>query len=344
MKAVGYTQSLPISEVASLIDVEIPDPEPSARDLLVQVKAVSVNPVDTKRRMRSAPPPGEIKVLGWDAAGIVLETGPDVELFKPGDEVWYAGSIVRPGTNSELHLVDERIVSKKPKSLSFAQAAAMPLTTITAWELLFDRFGVPRGEHQSENSLLIVGAAGGVGSMLTQLARRLTGMTVIGTASRKETTEWVDSLGAHHVIDHSKPLSEELKRIGIPSVTHAASLTKTDVHYSQIIESLAPQGKLGLIEIDDPGSVDVSQLKEKSLSLHWEFMYTRSLFETPDMIQQHQLLSEVVKLVDSDVIRTTFRQHFGSINAENVRRAHALIENGKTIGKIVLEDFDTQKE
>ena len=341
MKAVGYNQSLPISEDASLIDAEIPDPEPSGRDLLVQVQAISVNPVDTKVRMRSAPPPGQLKVLGWDAAGIVLKTGPDVELFEPGDEVWYAGSIVRPGANSELHLADERIVSKKPKSLSFAQAAAMPLTTITAWELLFDRLGVPQGQHASENLLLIVGAAGGVGSMLTQLARRLTGMTVIGTASRKATTDWVVSLGAHHVIDHSKPLSTELKRIGIPSVTHVASLTKTNVHYSQIIESLAPQGKLGLIEIDDLGPVDINQLKDKSLSLHWELMFTRSLFETADMIQQHRLLSEVANLVDSDVIRTTFRQHFGSINAANLRRAHALIESGKAIGKVVLEDFDT---
>ncbi len=197
------------------------------------------------------------------------------------------------------------------------------------------------GKRSQENSLLIVGAAGGVGSMLTQLARRLTGMTVIGTASRKATTDWVVSLGAHHVIDHSKPLSTELKRIGIPSVTHVASLTKTSVHYSQIIESLAPQGKLGLIEIDDLGPVDISQLKDKSLSLHWELMFTRSLFETADMIQQHRLLSEVANLVDSDVIRTTFRQHFGSINAANLRRAHALIESGKAIGKVVLEDFGT---
>ena len=339
MKAVGYTQSLPISEANSLIDVEIPDPKPSRRDLLVQVKAVSVNPVDTKRRMRSAPQPGEIKVLGWDAAGIVLEAGQDVELFKPGDEVWYAGSIARPGANSELHLVDERIVSKKPKSLTFAQAAAMPLTTITAWELLFDRLGVPL-HGASENSLLIVGAAGGVGSMLTQLARRLTGMIVIGTASREETMDWVKSLGAHYVIDHSKPLSQELKRIGIPNVSYVASLTKTDVHYAQIIESLSPQGKLALI--DDPGPLDITQLKQKSLSLHWELMFTRSLFETPDMIKQHQLLSEVAGLVDSGVIRTTFREHFGRINAENLKRAHALIESGKAMGKIVLEDFDAR--
>ena len=220
MKAVGYRQSLPIAEAESLIDVELSDPKPSGRDLLVQVKAVSVNPVDTKVRMRQAPQAGETNVLGWDAAGVVVAMGSEAHLFKPGDEIWYAGSLVRPGTNAELHLVDERIVGKKPKSLDFAQAAALPLTTITAWELLFDRFGVLPGKRATDESLLIIGAAGGVGSILTQLARRLTAMTVIGTASRKETADWVLSLGAQHVIDHTKPLSAELKRVGIAAVTH----------------------------------------------------------------------------------------------------------------------------
>jgi zinc-binding alcohol dehydrogenase family protein len=337
MKAVGYRRSLPITEADSLIDIELPDPKPLGRDLLVQVKAVSVNPVDTKVRMRQAPQAGETKVLGWDAAGVVVELGPDAHLFKPGDEVWYAGSLVRPGTNAEVHLVDERIVGKKPKSLGFAEAAALPLTTITAWELLFDRFGVPPGKRFTDESLLIIGAAGGVGSILTQLARRLTAMTVIGTASRKETADWVLSLGAQYVIDHSKPLSAELRRIGIPAVTHIASLTQTDTHFPEIIESLAPQGKLGLI--DDPPPIDVNQLKRKSISLHWELMFTRSLFGTADMIAQHRLLSEVAELVDAGVIRTTFGEHFGCINAENLKRAHALIEGGKAKGKIVLEGF-----
>jgi len=337
MKAVGYRRSLPITEADSLIDIELPDPKPLGRDLLVQVKAVSVNPVDTKVRMRQAPQAGETKVLGWDAAGVVVELGPDAHLFKPGDEIWYAGSLVRPGTNAEVHLVDERIVGKKPKSLGFAEAAALPLTTITAWELLFDRFGVPPGKRFTDESLLIIGAAGGVGSILTQLARRLTAMTVIGTASRKETADWVLSLGAQYVIDHSKPLSAELRRIGIPAVTHIASLTQTDTHFPEIIESLAPQGKLGLI--DDPPPIDVNQLKRKSISLHWELMFTRPLFGTADMIAQHRLLSEAAELVDAGVIRTTFGEHFGCINAENLKRAHALIEGGKAKGKIVLEGF-----
>jgi zinc-binding alcohol dehydrogenase family protein len=337
MKAVGYRRSLPITEADSLIDIELPDPKPLGRDLLVQVKAVSVNPVDTKVRMRQAPQAGETRVLGWDAAGVVVELGPDAHLFKPGDEVWYAGSLVRPGTNAEVHLVDERIVGKKPKSLGFAEAAALPLTTITAWELLFDRFGVPPGKRFTDESLLIIGAAGGVGSILIQLARRLTAMTVIGTASRKETADWVLSLGAQYVIDHSKPLSAELRRIGIPAVTHIASLTQTDTHFPEIIESLAPQGKLGLI--DDPPPIDVNQLKRKSISLHWELMFTRPLFGTADMIAQHRLLSEAAELVDAEVIRTTFGEHFGCINAENLKRAHALIESGKAKGKIVLEGF-----
>ena len=337
MKAVGYRQSLPISDPASLLDIDLPNREPSGRDLLIQVKAVSVNPVDTKVRKASAPPAGETKVLGWDAAGIVTALGPEAKLFKPGDEVWYAGSIARPGTNAELHLVDERIVGKKPRSLEFAPAAALPLTTITAWELLFDRLGVVPGKRATEDSLLIIGAAGGVGSILTQLARRLTAMTVIGTASRKETTDWVLMLGAHHVIDHSKPLSIELNRIGIHNVTHVASLTQTDFHFPEIVELLAPQGKFGLI--DDPQRIDVTKLKRKSISLHWELMFTRPLFGTTDMIAQHQLLTEVAELVDAGVIRTTVGEHFGRINAANLKRAHALLESGQAKGKIVLEGF-----
>lgn len=337
MKAVGYHESLPITEARSLLDLELPDPRPDGRDLLVRIEAISVNPVDTKMRMRSTPATGEAAVLGWDACGVVVETGAEATLFQPGDEVWYAGSIARPGTNSELHLVDERIVGRKPGSLDFAQAAALPLTSITAWELLFDRLGVAPGKRYSDQSLLIVGAAGGVGSILTQLAHRLTGLRVIGTASRPATAEWVHSLGADEVIDHSRPLSEELRRVGIPNVTHVASLTKTDLHFPEIVEALAPQGRLALI--DDPGPIDIGQLKRKSLSLHWELMFTRSLFETPDMIAQHRLLEEVAELVDAGVIRTTVGEHFGSINAENLKRAHALVESGRSKGKIVLEGF-----
>lgn len=339
MKAVGYRVSLPISDAMSLMDMELPDPSPAGHDLLVQVKAVSVNPVDTKIRISSTPPAGETRILGWDASGVVLEVGSDVTLFKPGDEIWYAGSIVRPGTNSELHLVDERIVGRKPKSLGHAQAAAMPLTSITAWELLFDRLGVLPGKGFCDDSLLIIGAAGGVGSILTQLARQLTNMTVIGTASRAETAEWVRLLGAHHVIDHSKPLTEELRKAGLSNVTHVASLTQTDKHYSEIVEALSPQGKLALIDDPDPALIDITQLKRKSISLHWELMFTRSLFGTPDLLAQHKLLCEMADLVDADLIRTTFSEHLGKINASNLKRAHALIERGSMKGKIVLEGF-----
>ncbi|RRV26326.1 zinc-binding alcohol dehydrogenase family protein [Pseudomonas sp. o96-267] len=338
MKAVAYYQSLPAEHPEALQDVQLADPTPGPHDLLVEVRAISVNPVDTKIRLGVAPDNGAAKVLGWDATGVVKAVGSEVSLFQPGDRVFYAGAIDRAGANSELHLVDERIVGHMPNSLSFAEAAALPLTAITAWELLFERLQVAEGSVDQGQSLLIVGAAGGVGSILTQLARRLTGLTVIGTASRPETQAWVRELGAHHVIDHGKPLSEELARIGVGQVTHVASLTQTDQHYAQLVECLQPQGRLALI--DDPlQPLDVMQLKRKSLSLHWELMFTRSLYQTDDMIEQHRLLQRVSGLVDSGVLRTTLGEHFGTINAANLRRAHALLESGKAKGKIVLEGF-----
>lgn len=337
MKAIGYIHSRPIDADDALLDIQLPEPTPGPRDLLVEVRAISVNPVDTKVRQRAEPAAGEYKVLGWDAAGVVRAVGSEVSLFRPGDEVFYAGDLTRPGSNAELQLVDERIVGAKPASLDFAQAAALPLTSITAWELLFERLQIAEGPGSAGQSLLIVGAAGGVGSILVQLARHLTGVTVIGTASRAETREWVRDLGAHHVIDHGKPLSEELQRIGIGQVSHVASLTHTDSHLQQIVASLRPQGRLGLI--DDPANLNVSLLKQKSLSLHWEFMYTRSMFQTDDMIEQHRLLQRVSSLVDQGVLRTTLGEHFGRIDAANLRRAHALLESGKAKGKIVLEGF-----
>lgn len=337
MKAIGYTHSRPIDADDALLDIQLPEPTPGPRDLLVEVRAISVNPVDTKVRQRAEPAAGEYKVLGWDAAGVVRAVGSEVSLFRPGEEVFYAGDLTRPGSNAELQLVDERIVGAKPASLDFAQAAALPLTSITAWELLFERLQIAEGPGSAGQSLLIVGAAGGVGSILVQLARHLTGVTVIGTASRAETREWVRDLGAHHVIDHGKPLSEELQRIGIGQVSHVASLTHTDSHLQQIVASLRPQGRLGLI--DDPANLNVSLLKQKSLSLHWEFMYTRSMFQTDDMIEQHRLLQRVSSLVDQGVLRTTLGEHFGRIDAANLRRAHALLESGKAKGKIVLEGF-----
>jgi zinc-binding alcohol dehydrogenase family protein len=338
MKAIAYLQSLPAEHPESLLDLQLPEPNPGPRDLLVEVKAISVNPVDTKIRSNVTPEDQQPKVLGWDATGVVKAVGGEVSLFQPGDQVFYAGAINRAGANSELHVVDERIVGRMPSSLSFAQAAALPLTAITAWELLFERLQIAEGHTDQGQSLLIVGAAGGVGSILTQLARQLTGLTVIGTASRPETQAWVRDLGAHHVIDHSKPLSEELKRIGIDQVTHVASLTQTDQHFEQLVEALAPQGRLALI--DDPAQpLDVMKLKGKSLSLHWELMFTRSLFETADMIEQHHLLDRVSQLIDDGVLKTTLGEHFGTINATNLRRAHALLESGRSRGKIVLEGF-----
>ncbi|PWC22482.1 zinc-binding alcohol dehydrogenase family protein [Brenneria roseae subsp. roseae] len=335
MKAVVYSQhGLPIQNSQSLYDAEVAKPEPGPHDLLVKIRAIAVNPVDTKVRTNS--PTDQPRILGWDAVGSVEAVGDAVMLFKPGDEVYYAGSINRPGSYAEYGLVDERIAGHKPASLSDADAAALPLTSLTAWELLFDRLGVEEDAGEGD-ALLIIGAAGGVGSMLTQLARQLTGLRVIGTASRPSTSEWVRTLGAHEVIDHSRPLTEELNRIGVPQVRYVASLTQTDKHYAQIVEALAPQGKFGII--DDPATLDALPLKRKAISLHWELMFTRSLFQTPDMIRQHEILERVSTLIDSGTLRTTVGNHFGIINAENLRRAHELIESGRSQGKIVLEGF-----
>ena len=264
--------------------------------------------------------------------------GDQVTLFKVGDEVYYAGDIGRPGTNAEFHAVDERVVGRKPATLEFAGAAALPLTSITAWEILFDRLAVARGGGgETGGSLLIVGGAGGVGSILIQLARRLTGLSVIATASRAETRAWCQELGAHHVVDHGGDLPAQVSALGAPPVGRIASLTHTDRHFEALAGILAPQGKLALI--DDPEPFDVRLLKQKSASLHWELMFTRSMFETPDMVAQHELLDEVARLVDDGVLRTTAAEHFGAINAAHLIRAHALLESGRAKGKVVLAGF-----
>jgi len=337
MKAVGYQKSLPIEAADSLVDFEIAKPEPKGRDIRVAVKAISANPVDYKVRKRAAPTDGGYKILGFDAAGVVDAVGPDVSLFKPGDEVWYAGSIQRQGTNSEFHLVDERIVGHKPKMLSFAQAAALPLTSITAWELLFDRLGVAPGKSVDPRTLLIIGGAGGVGSILIQLARRLTGLTVVATASRPESSKWCLELGAHHVIDHSKPMKDQIAALKVPPVALVAALTNTDQHFAALADIVAPQGKIGLI--DDPASLNVNLLKGKAVSLHWESMFTRSSFQTDDMIAQHKLLDDVASLIDNGVLRTTLDKVLGKINAANLKQAHALLEGGRSTGKLVLEGW-----
>ncbi|KHF24982.1 zinc-binding alcohol dehydrogenase family protein [Solemya velum gill symbiont] len=340
MKAVGYTESLDIENPDSLIDIELPRPEAHGHDLLVRVSAISVNPVDAKVRKRAAPEEGSYKILGWDAVGEVIAIGDEVSAFKKGDRVWYAGDVTRDGTNAEYHLVDERIVGKAPESLSDAEAAAIPLTSVTALELLFDRLGLKEAsENEAEQErLLIVGAAGGVGSIMVQLAAQLTDATVIGTASRPESEKWIMDLGADHVINHSKSFSEELKRIGVNDVTHVACLNHTDQHFEPLVEIIAPQGKFALI--DDPASMlDVIKLKLKSISLHWELMFTRSMFQTDDMGKQGDMLNRVAELIDAGNIRTTLGAHYGTICADNLRRAHRDIESGKSIGKIVLEGF-----
>jgi zinc-binding alcohol dehydrogenase family protein len=336
MKAIGYRHNLPVDQPLALEDLDLPAPQPGPRDLLVRVKAVSVNPVDAKVRRNRAPQPGQPEVLGWDAVGVVEATGNEVTGFNVGDRVFYAGSITRPGANSELHAVDERIVALAPTSLEDGQAAALPLTAITAWELLFDRLGVAQGGGAGQ-TLMIVGGAGGVGSILIQLARQLTQLTVIATASRPETQAWCLALGAHAVIDHSQPLARALKDAGHGQVDYVAALTQTGQHYEQIIESLKPQGAIGII--DDMPVLDAMKLKTKAISLHWELMFTRSMFGTPDMGEQGKLLAEVARLVDSGRIRTTADAHFGAINAANLLRAHAWIESGKAQGKVVLEGF-----
>ena len=334
MRAIGYQDSLPIEAPTALVDITLPKPQPLGRDLLVHVHAVSVNPVDTKVRMRAKPEAGDWKVLGYDAAGVVVATGSDATLFKPGDAVLYAGDITRSGTNAEYHLVDERIVGRKPAGLDWAQAAALPLTAITAWEALFDRLDVNKPVPGS-NTILIIGGAGGVASIAVQLARQLTGLTVIGTASRPETAAWVRDLGAHHVIDHAKPLAEQTEALGAPGFVF--STTQTASHVAEIATLIAPQGRFALI--DDPATLDIVPFKRKAVSVHWELMFTRPMFQTADMAAQGILLNEVARLVDNGTLRTTLGENFGPINAANLKRAHALIESGRTRGKVVLEGF-----
>lgn len=337
MKAIGFYRSLPIESDEALVDLDIPAPTPGSRDLLVRVQAISVNPVDTKVRARVTPAQGQPHILGYDAVGVVEAVGSEASLFQPGDAVFYAGDIGRPGTNAELHCVDERIVGRKPASLSLAEAAAMPLTAITAWEALFDRLDVRKAVPGAADAILIIGGAGGVGSIATQLARQLTNLTVITTASRPETAAWSRALGAHHVIDHSKPLAAEVAALGLGAPGFVFSTTNTDRHLDQIADLIAAQGRFVLI--DDPDCLDVLPFKRKSVSTHWEFMFTRSMFNTADIVEQGRLLDEVARLVDAGTLKTTFAESFGTISATNLRRAHAMIESGRAKGKIVLEGW-----
>jgi len=340
MKAVGLTRYLPISDPQSLFDTEIDTPSPKPRDLLVKVEAVSVNPLDTKIRLSKGAHAAEAqpRVLGWDAAGIVTAVGAEVTLFKPGDAVYYAGSVIRPGANSEYHLVDERIVGSKPATLDFAHAAALPLTTITAWEGLFDRLGIsPRGAHAGQ-SVLIIGGAGGVGSIAIQLAKQLGKQTVVATASRPESAAWCRSLGADHVIDHAGDLVAQLRAQGLKWVDAIFCCNSLDRHFAAMVELLAPQGRICSI-VEHFDSLPMNLLRPKCGTFVWEAMFARSTFGTPDMIEQHHLLDQTARLIDAGVLRTTLGEVLGPINAANLRRAHALLEGGHTVGKLVLAGF-----
>ncbi|SIT43415.1 conserved hypothetical protein [Paraburkholderia piptadeniae] len=338
MKAVGLTRYLPIDNPESLVDIEIDKPQPTSHDILVKVEAISVNPVDYKVRAPKDTVEKTPRVLGWDAAGIVEAVGPDVTLFKAGDPVFYAGSITRPGANSEFHLVDERIVGRKPASLDFTQAAALPLTAITAWEALFDRLGVsPQGADVGK-SVLIIGGAGGVGSIGIQLAKQLAKLTVIATASRPESAKWASGLGADHIVDHFGDMPAQLKQLGFEQVDYVLMFNDTDRHFPAAAAVIKPQGGIATI-VENAKPVPIELLKAKSAAFHWEFMFTRSMFGTPDMIEQHKLLTEVARLIDAGTLRTTVGENLGTINAENLRRAHKLLEQGRAIGKLVLSGF-----
>lgn len=338
MKAVGLYRNLSIDDPESLVDLDVPKPAPSGRELLVEVKAISVNPVDYKVRARPDPSAQLPRILGWDAAGVVREVGPSAQLFKPGDEVYYAGSINKPGANSEYHVVDERIVGRMPRKVAFAAAAALPLTTLTAWEGLFDQLGISRSGADSGKTLLLIGAAGGVGSIAIQLAKRLAGLRVVGTASRPESAQWVQELGADAVIDHTGDLAAQMRATGTPEADYVFCLTDATPYFARFASVIRPQGKLCLI-VSMSGAVELTPLMQKSVSLHWEFMFTRSLFQTPDMQRQHEILDEAAGLIDDGTLRTTLAESLGPITAANLRRAHQMLERGRTIGKLVLEGF-----
>ncbi|MFI9269845.1 zinc-binding alcohol dehydrogenase family protein [Kitasatospora sp. NPDC052896] len=336
MRAVGYRRSLPIDDLESLVDVELPVPQPGPRDLLVQVAAIAVNPVDYKVR-QNVDPAGDLKVLGWDAAGTVVAVGAEVELFKVGDEVFYAGALDRPGANSQYHVVDERLVGPKPVSLSFGEAAALPLTALTAWEGLFERMGLRTGALEKTGAVLVTAAAGGVGAIAVQLARVLTSLTVIGTASRPETVEYAYRMGAHRVVDHHQPLVEQLAKVAPGGVDYIFGTAGTDRNLPAYAEVLKPFGQI--VAIDDFDTLDIGALKAKSASFHWEFMYTRSMFQTPDQQVQHHILTQVARLVDTGVLTTTATRDLGPINAANLREAHRVLESGTAIGKTTLTGF-----
>ncbi len=342
MKAIGIYQYLPASDPDCFAEIDLEKPQPSHRDLLIKVKAVSVNPVDYKIRQSVKEKRVTPSILGWDAAGIVEQVGDRVSLFKPGDEVYYAGSITRPGSNSEYQLVDERIVGKKPATLSFSEAAALPLTTITAWESLFERLGIePQQTPKNQASkVLIIGGAGGVGSIAIQLAAQVAGLQVIATASRKESIDWCFKMGSNYCIDYHEPFASSLENIAVKEVDYILCFNDTERHFKDMADVIKPQGKIcSIVEAKNP--LDMNLIKSKSVTFAWEFMFTKSMYETDDIQSQHELLNQVADLVDRGILKTTMTQNLGSLNAINLAKAHALLESGKTIGKLVLSEIST---
>ena len=338
MKAVALKRYLPVTDPESLLDVELPDPPaPQGRDLLVRVQALSVNPVDTKVRSPKPKTEDAPRVLGWDAVGVVEATGPDARLFKRGDSVYYAGSITRAGCNSELQLVDERIVGHKPRSLDNAQAAALPLTTLTAYEALFDRCAIDVGGKHAGRTLLLLNGAGGVGSIAIQLAR-LAGLRVIATASRPETQEWCRQLGADHVINHREELPPQLKALGHPEVDYIFNTVDTAGYWNVMGEVIKPFGRVvTIVETQQP--LDFAKMRSKSVSFAWELMFTRAMFQTQDMEEQHRILEQVGQWVDAGKLKTTLTEKHSPISAATLREAHAKLESGKMLGKLVLEGW-----
>lgn len=335
MKAVALTHYLPIDDPQSLLDVELPDPPaPAGHDLRVRVEAVSVNPVDTKLRSPKPQVESAPRVLGFDAASVVEAAGEAVTGFAPGDAVYYAGDVTRPGSNAQLQLVDARLVARKPRTLDFTQAAALPLTAITAWELLFERMPLTESGNDGR-SLLVIGGAGGVGSIAIQLARRA-GFTVVATASRPETIAWCEAMGAHHAVDHRRPLAPQLRALGLESVDAAINLADTVRYWQELGELLAPQGHVGLIVEPDAPLPIGDPYKAKCIGIHWEMMFARPRFRTADMARQGQILERIATLVDAGELRGTHAETLGRIDAANLREAHQRLESGRTIGKLVL--------
>ena len=339
MKAIASPGPLPADHPEAFQDIELPKPHPRERDLLVRVSAFSVNPVDTKIRLvKRAPEQDQSpRVLGWDAAGIVEEVGTGVRLFRKSDEVYYAGSLLRPGCNSEFQLVDERIAAAKPGSWNMAQAAALPLTAITAYEALFDRMAITRDRPLKGLTLLIIGGAGGVGSIAIQLAK-LAGLQVVATASRPESEAWCRAMGADFIIDHMAPLLPQLQERGCSTVDYILNASSTDRHWGAMAEVIKPQGRIcALVNAEHP--LDLNVLKQKSVTFSWEFMFTRAMYETEDMIRQHELLKEVAGWIAQGHIQPTLTETLSPITAANLRQAHTRLEQGHMIGKLVLADW-----